>query len=360
MAERKVVLVTGVAGYWGSRVAARLVTEADHHVIGLDVERPAEEIKGLDFVQADVRNPLLVDLLKAEGVDTVCHLAFVESIRRSESVFDLNVMGTTRLLGACAEAGVRKVVLRSSTAVYGARPTNPAFLTEDHALRGSRRYGYTRDMVEIAAFCNGFCRRVPEMTLTVLRFASIIGPAADTPMTRFLREPWAPSLFGFDPMMQLIHEDDVVEALAHAVLNNVPGMFNVAAVDALPLSKIRGLAGKALLPVFHPFAYWGLGLLGGRGLQLSRCLPMEPDYLRFPWVGDLTKMGEELGFEPRYTAEESLAEFAERNRLRRYLPESAILAQSEKRLRDIMEQRGRARSGQDTPVSSAEEGGDHD
>ena len=55
------------------------------------------------------------------------------------------------------------------------------------------------------------------MTVTTLRFANIIGPTANTPMTRFLSTPATPRLLGFDPMLQVIHEDDVIGALAHAV-----------------------------------------------------------------------------------------------------------------------------------------------
>jgi UDP-glucose 4-epimerase len=334
------------------------VTEGSFSVIGLDVEQPAEEIQGLDFIQADIRNPLLADLLKAEEVNTVCHLAFVDSTRPREAVFDVNVLGTMKLLGACAETGVHKVVLKSSTAVYGARPSNSAFLTEDHALRGSRRYGYTRDMMEIEAFCSGFRYKAPEMLLTILRFCSIVGPTVDTPMTRFLKELWTPSLLGFDPMMQLIHEDDVVEALVYAVRSDVRGVFNVAAEDILPLNRIRGLAGKPPFSVLHPFAYWGVGLLGGTGLHLGRYVPFELDYIRYPWVADLAKMREELEFEPRFTAEEALREFAEQHRMAPYLSGSARLAHAEERLRDIIEQRRRARERQTAIAVSAEEGGD--
>jgi UDP-glucose 4-epimerase len=359
MTERQIV-VTGVAGYWGSRVAARLVTEGNFSVIGLDVEQPVEKIQGLDFIRADVRNPLMADLLKAEKVSVVCHLAFVDSTWPREASFDVNVLGTTKLLGACAEAGVHKVVLKSSTAVYGARPSNSTFLTEDHALRGSRRYGYTRDMIEIEAYCSSFRHKAPEMLLTILRFCSIVGPTVDTPMTRFLKEPWTPSLLGFDPIMQLIHEDDVVEALVHAVHNDVRGVFNVAAEDMLTLNRIRGLAGKLPFSVLHPFAYWGVRLLGGTGLHLSRYVPLELDYIRYPWVADLAKMRDELGYEPRYTAEEALREFAEQHRMAPYLSSSARLALAEERLRDIIEQRRRARERQAAVAASAEEGGDHE
>jgi UDP-glucose 4-epimerase len=96
-------------------------------------------------------------------------------------------MGTLKVFGACALAGVRKIVLKSTMMVYGARPDNQFYLTEEHPLKGSHSYGYTRDMIEIEAFCNGFRRQAPDVQLAVLRFAQIIGPAADTPMTRFLK-----------------------------------------------------------------------------------------------------------------------------------------------------------------------------
>ena len=189
MAEAKVILVTGVGGYWGAKVAERLISIADlsseqnYHIIGLDTAPPEEAIKDLDFIRADVRNPLLIDLLKSEQVHTVCHLSFMETLRTGEASFDANVMGTMKVVGACSEAGVQKVILKSSTVVYGAYPDNPAFITEQNPINGSRAYGYSRDLVEIEAFCNGFQRQVPEMQLTILRFPGIIGPRAETPLT---------------------------------------------------------------------------------------------------------------------------------------------------------------------------------
>ena len=352
---KKVILVTGVAGYWGSRVAANLVAQDSHHVIGLDAEQPPQKTEGLDLVLADVRNPLLVELLKAEKVDTVCHLAFRPSVRRSEGAFDANVMGTTKLLGACTEAGVSKIVLKSSTAVYGARPTNSAFLTEDQPLRGSKRYGYTRDMVEIETFCNGFSRMSSSTVLTNLRFASIVGPTADTPMTRHLSSMWTPSLMGFDPMMQVIHEDDVVAALLHAVDNEAPGAFNVAAPEVLPLSTIRGMVGKLPLSVLHPIANWGVALIGIHGRRLKHYLPIEPSYLRYPWVADLTRMEQELCFTPRYTAEEALRDFAARLRLGRYQLRAASLEEDKEQMRDVIEQRQRVREQSASPNADSAE-----
>lgn len=356
MSDQKTVLVTGVGGYWGSKVAARLLENPDAwRVIGLDAEKPRVELKGLDFIQADIRNPLVLDLLQVEQVDTVCHLAFSETTRLSEAVFELNVIGTMKVLGACGEAGVRKVVLRTSTMVYGAISTNSAFLTEEHPLQGSRQNGHTRDMVEIEAFCNGFRRQAPQVTLSVLRFPSVIGPEIDSAMTRFLSDPWAPVLLGFDPRMQIIHESDAIGALVHAVEHDLPGVFNVAAEQVLPLSRISGLAGKLSIPVFHLAAYWGLGALGSLNRSVYKHWPIEPDYLRYPWVGDLEKMRTEMNFVPHYTAEEALREFAGQQRVQRYLPEAVSLAFDEERLRDTIDRRRRARAHEEPTELAVEE-----
>lgn len=363
MSEKRVALITGVAGYWGARVAQKLAADPRFHVLGLDAEQPKDAIQGLDFIQADIRNPLLVELFKSEKVEIVCHLAFQESTRPTETAFDHNVMGTMKVLGACAESGVKKIILTSSTAVYGAQPKNSAYLVEESPLAGSQSFGSVRNLIEIEDFCNGFRGQNPDQVLTILRFANIIGPTAKTPMTNFLREPLSPSLLGFDPMMQLIHEDDVVSSIMQTVQHDYPGVFNIAAEDLLPLSKVMGLAGKMRLPVFHPLAYWGYSMIGGSGLRLFKRVPIELDYIRYRWVGDLQKMREVLHFEPAFTAEETLREFADQNRVKQFVPEAISRVYDVDRLKNIIEWRRQSRDPQvdDPQVDLVEdlEGDDH-
>jgi UDP-glucose 4-epimerase len=334
MSGENVVLVTGVGGMWGGRVAGRLVQDG-YRVLGMDAEPPTPPVEGLDFIEASVRNPALADLLRSEGVDTVCHLAFVDTSRPAQWAFEENVTGTTHLLEACAGAGVRRVVLKSSTAVYGARPGNSAFLAEDHALRGSHSQGTVRDLVEIETYCAGFRHAEPEVGLLVVRLASIVGPTVDTPLTRLLVAADAPTLLGFDPLMQVIHEDDAVAALACAVGSEVTGAVNVAAEDALPLSKMRGLAGKPPLPIWHPLVYWA------KQRSKLQQLPLDPDYLRYPWVGSLDRMRDELGFAPSYSAEEALRELGAWRQSERPLSGAELLAQKESRLRATLAYRQR-------------------
>ncbi len=299
MSDKPIILVTGVAGYWGGRLAGELLQQGECRVLGIDQQPPAVPMPGLDFVQADFRDPLLQDLLEVESVDVVCHLAFRETTRHSEEAFGINVIGAMKFFTGCAAAGVRRIVYRSSTELYGAHPDNPAYLTEAHPLRAGRQLAYNRYRLEIEPFLNGFSRQHPETEVVVLRFAGIVGPTADTPFTRYLGWDATPALAGFNPMMQVIHEDDVVAALAHAALSDAAGVFNVAAEPALPLKRLLALAGVRPLPLLHPLAY-------RPALNpYRRRMSLEADCLRYRWTADTTRMSEELGFAPNMAADEA-------------------------------------------------------
>ncbi len=251
-----------------------------------------------------------------------------------------------KLLAAASESGVGKVILRSSTAVYGAHPTNSAFLTEDKPLRGSRHYSSIRDLIEIEAFVNGFRGQSPETAVTVLRFSNIVGLTADTPMTRFLKMQSPTVLLGFDPLMQLIHEDDVVDALVFSVLNEISGTFNVSAEGPMPLSRILRLTRRVPMRIFHPLAYKSSELLSGTRFMPKRFVPIEWDYLRYPWVADLTLMRTEMGFDPLYLPEEALREFAGQRSLNAEDGQVDMQLTDEQQLRDILDRRRRVRERQ--------------
>ena len=345
MNAKKVILVTGVSGFWGGQIASLLASSPDYHVIGLDSIPPQTTIKGLDFIQADVRNARLLDLLREEQVHTMVHLAFIESRQPNEHAFETNVLGTMKVFAACREAGVQKIVVRSSTAVYGARPANSAFLRESHPLRGSTQTGWIRDLVEVEAFCNGFGLQAPEICLTVLRFPNVVGPNVPSPMTRYLKQRVPPVLLGFEPQMQFLHETDAIAALLHVIKNDVPGVFNVAAEYPISLDKALAITGKMPAPVFHLFAYWGSAAFGSH--RLDKWLPFDLDYLRYPWVGDLQRMRTELNFTPQFSAEDALRDFASQQRLSTYKPAAGDPANEEDRLKETIEHRsGLRQSGQ--------------
>ncbi len=343
MVHKRVILVTGVAGYWGSRVANKLSLQEDVHVIGLDRTEPLDMGESIDFVQADIRSRLLPDLLEAEQVDTVFHLQFIERAELSEQAFDLNVMGSLNLFASCAKVGVKKIIFRSSTSVYGAHSNNSAFLTETAPLRGSRRYGYTRDLLEIEAFVNGFRRQSPDTKVVMLRFANIVGPTADSPMIRFLNLRRPIVLLGFDPLIQIIQEDDVLEALVYSLNSDISGVYNIAAEGAMPLSKALRLVRKLPIRIFHLLALKGIELLKDTHWRPLDYVPIEFDYLRYSWIVDLKKMQDEMGFQPLYMADETLREFAGQESFDEKDMQKSATVGDDELLRDLIERRRRAK-----------------
>ena len=344
MTPQRVIAVTGVSGRWGRAVAEALLAQPALHVLGIDARPPQRRINGLDFIKADIRNPLLVDLLRAEQVDTVVHLAWRERQQRREADFESNVLGTMQFLGACVEAGVDQIVLRSSTAVYGARPENPVYLDESFPVAARSSYASVRDMVEVERFLAEFAAEFPELRLAVLRFANVVGADADSPFTRLLRLPVIPSLLGFDPLLQLIDFDDAVRALVHTVLTRAGGVVNVAADEVVSLCQAAGMAGKPVLPILHLAVYWTLPAAGMTPVtrRARRYWPLEPDYLRYPWTAGTERMRADLGFEPMWTARQALQRFVEAQRIAPYTASSEKQAFADDDLDVIIEDRRRS------------------
>jgi UDP-glucose 4-epimerase len=226
-------------------------------------------------------------------------------------------------LGAAALAGVRKLILPSSTVVYGASPEHPAFLDEDNAFAGRPSYAYVRELREIENFVNGFRRQQSEMVITSLRFANILGGGMASPLAQLLSLPAAPVLLGFDPMFQVIHPDDVLAAVLHCLANDCAGVYNIAARPAMPLLKIMALAATPPLPILHPLAY--LGFRSARLLSptIYGLAPFPWDYLRYSWVAASERMSAEMGFEPSIDAETTVRQFGEAVRRQRYQDNAA-------------------------------------
>ncbi len=308
--ERKsTLLVTGVSGYWGQRVVRQLEQNPRFdRILGIDYVDPLHPFERCEFIPIDLLNPLLSNLLQTEKVDTVCHLLFLPSRVYREELFKLNVLGTMRLLSACVRAGVSKVVLKSSTLVYGADPELPMYMQEERELSYGSQHQYVKDLVDIENFCDLFRRNHPEISCVVLRFPGVLGPSVETSLTHYLGRSLVPMVLGFDPLLQLIHEDDVVDALAHAL--NAPGVrgpFNVTADGALPLSRIIRLLGSTPLPVPSLALALSERLMRWFGVDF----PDSPDtpFLQFPCTASNLAMHDGFRFHPTRDLREVLESF---------------------------------------------------
>ncbi len=312
-----VVLITGVSRYLGSHLAAQLAADPSvERIIGIDTVPPrAEDLPRLgrtEFVRADIRNPLIAKVVSQARVTTVVHAALIHtprSVGGRVAMQEMNVIGTMQLLAACQKSDdVRRFVLRSTTAVYGCSAADPAVFTEDMNAAESAQTGYTKDAIEVESYLRGFVRRRPDIDVTVLRLARLIGPTVDTALTRYLGAPVVPGSAGYDPRLQLLHETDAVETLRLAATSRRPGVVNVAGDGVLTLSQTVRRVGRLRVPVPRPALGVAATLVRNTGaLDLGL---EEAHYLNFGRVVDTTRLHEQFGYTPRYTTAAAVESFA--------------------------------------------------
>ena len=305
----RVIVVTGVSRFLGARVAARLAAHPGvERVIGLDPIDPPPGLAALladvELIRADARaaSGAIAEL----GAEAVVHLAVTSAPDPQHggraAMKEQNVIGTMQLLAAAQAAGpLRKLVVRSSTAAYGASFKDPAVFTEDTQPRAVPRGSFARDILDIEAYVRGFRRRRPEVDATVLRFAPFISASAETTLTRYFARPLVPTVWGRDARLQFVHVDDVLEILHRAVVEDHPGTFNVAGEGVLVLSQAVRRAGRVSVPLLE-------GTLSSlaavaRNVGIGQIGLDQIDWFVHGRVVDISRLVKEFGFTPRTTAE---------------------------------------------------------
>lgn len=326
-----VVLVTGVSRFLGGHLAARLAANPDiERVLGVDTVPPPRDLLRrmgrAEFVRADIRNPLIAKVISQASVDTVVHASLSANPGTSgnrTATKEMNVIGTMQLLAACQKAPtVRRMVLKSTTAVYGSSPRDPALFHEAMTPKDLPSGGYAKDAAEIEGYLRGFARRRPDVSVTVLRFANFIGPRIDTVFTRYFALPIVPTVLGYDARVQLLHEEDALAVLERSASQEIPGVFNVAADGVLMLSQAIRRAGRLTLPVpsiaVEPVS---------RLFRSARIVDFSPEQMRllnFGRVVDTSRLRRQFGFTPRWTTTQAFDDYVRGTALRRVIPVERI------------------------------------
>lgn len=312
---KKRVLITGVSTFLGLRLAKRLENDDSvDHLVGVDLHEPPIPVEGMEFIRVDIRNPLVARVLEATKVDTLVHTNVASSPGRAggrSQMKENNVIGTMQLLAAAQRAErINKVIMKSSTAVYGYGPREPSILTEDHAARQVDLSGYGKDCAEAEQYVRDFGRRRPDVDLTILRTQNVLGPTVRTSITQYLSLPVIPSALGFDPRLQFLHEEDAVEALYRAIDGKgSAGIFNIAASGIVYLSKAARLLGKVQIPILLPAAQSTATIL--RRLGRVDYPTDQLNLIVYGRVVSTERAHQQLGFTPRFSSEEALLDFKE-------------------------------------------------
>jgi UDP-glucose 4-epimerase len=311
------VLVTGLSSFWGGKLAQTLEKDpAIEAIIGVSPDDPSCELQRTEFVRVGTQHALLRRIVQAAEIDTVVDSRLIvdSTTASARTAHEANVIGTMNILAACSgpDSPVRKFVFKSSAHYYGCEQDDPAFFTERMQRPHSPHTRLERDIAEAEKAVLSFAERNTSVTVTTLRFVNGLGPDLRTGHTSLLSLPVVPSILGFDPRYQFIHEDDIVGVLEHSVREDLPGIYNAAADGVLVLSEIASLLGKPFAPLLPP---WGTGLaavpLRRLGLNLS---PEMLSQLRFGRALDNRKL-KAAGVPLRHTTRETVQAFAEHLRI---------------------------------------------
>ncbi len=309
----KSIALTGVNTFLGRSLIALLEgSKRWRRIVAIDLKNVPTAGPKTRFYKIDLTQPAvdaqLAEILAAEKVDTVVHGAFLSSPTHATAwAHELESVGTMHVLGACEEARVRKLIHRSTTMLYGARPNNPLYLTEDHPLRGDKNWSFLADKLDAEKQVAAYAERMSDAVVTVLRAAPTVGPSARNLVTDLLSQRVVPTILGYDPLIQLCHELDVVAAFRTTIDEDHPGIFNIVGSGVLPLTSVCRLAGRLELWLPHSVARASLEVLFAT--HLARPSPVLLDYLRFPFVACGERAADQLGFRASYSTREALGDF---------------------------------------------------
>lgn len=295
--KRDVVITTGAAGNLGRLLVQALHRETE--VVAVDRRQIRGLPKDVTHVRTDLRWRAIDNVFRTCRVRAVLHLGLMHNPRGDEDHYRFNVVGTQRLLDLCAKHGVKKFVMLSSANIYGPDPDNSYFLTEDAPLLGAEHHPEIRDLVAVDRIVQSFFYRHPEVETVMLRPVHIVGPRVKNAPSNYLRlqKPW--TLTGFDPMIQLIHEDDLVHAMFLAMRSGHRGVYNIVGPGEAPLSRVLEVLGKSPLSV--PWFAARPMLERAWSLKMTNFPPPELRHLQYNCIVDGSLARRVLGFEPSYS-----------------------------------------------------------
>jgi len=315
------IVVIGSGSFAGSRVLKALENDPKiKSIVAIDCRKPPFELKKAKYYKLDLTETLadasLAEILKKEKCDTLIHCAFPMTPPRNPALaHEIISVGTMYIYNACAEAKVRKIIHGSTTDVYGAFPSNPNFLEEDrHQPQGDRQSRYLADLIDAEKQALRYAKKHKDSIVTILRLATILGPTVDNYKARYLRRPVVTTILGFDPLIQCLHEDDVVPAFRKALEKDCPGIYNITGDGVLPLSRVISILGKLNLRLPQIGFKTMVQLMWQ--MDLSPAPASHVNFMRYLCIADGTKAESILGFKPRFSTKEALLSFVGAERLR--------------------------------------------
>jgi nucleoside-diphosphate-sugar epimerase len=322
------IVVTGATGNVGtSTVTALSADDRVESVLGLARRRPELRVPKVQWAEADVRSADLVSHFR--GADAVIHLAWlIQPSRDEQETESVNVVGSERVFGAAADAGVPRLVYASSVGAYSPGPKD-RFVDESHPTAGIDTSFYSRHKAAVERILDRFERTSPSVSVVRLRPALVFKGEAASEIRRLFIGPFLPNalvqrrLIPIVPAIpslrfQAVHSLDVGDAYRRAALGDVAGAFNIAADPVLDPDRLGRLLDARPLKVPSRLL---------RGITTAtwrlRLQPTPPGWLdmalKVPLL-NTERARRELDWEPKRTSDDALLELLDGIRQGRGLP----------------------------------------
>ncbi len=245
------ILITGMAGGLSQTVARKLLT-AGHAVIGVDYRPVKRPLEGVTVYQANYNKTRIEDVFKRHPIDVVLHLGRVGNLREDMGKrFDLNVVGSQKIMNLCRDRGVSRLLVFSTFHIYGAHPANHTPIYEDEPIRAGTEFPQIADAIQLDNMACTWVYQHPDIGIVVLRPTNVVGPHIHNTISSLLRAPTFFQLAGFNPMFQFIHENDLANAIVTFATGpkKVSGVFNIAGEGAVPLCTAFKMARVRVYPL---------------------------------------------------------------------------------------------------------------
>lgn len=307
---RERVLITGNAGVLGRALTKHLLKNDRLELIGVDRRSLDPVPLGLKHYPLDLRRKSAIETVRKLAPSSIIHLGVIRNPQthrnRRANAYYFNLESATQLLRLAESLPIRKFIFLSSANLYGPSANTSGILDEDTPLHGANKSPEFRDLVSLDMMMQSFFWKQPRTETIILRPCHIVGRGLRNAPTRYLMLDTIPTILGFDPMLQLLNQTDLIRAISQSLKSHVRGIFNLASPDVAPLSRIIKTLERPSIPLPETILK---GLMASTFFSRRSSFPMgELDHLKYSCIIDDKRARSELSFKPRKTIIESILE----------------------------------------------------
>jgi UDP-glucose 4-epimerase len=298
------ILIVGVSSAI-ARLLARGLSDQGNEVVGID--RRAWKDAPIEVHELDIRKRAAEEVFRKMRPQVVVHMGTVTSlVMPGEERYRINLGGTRAVFDHCRAYGIEHCIFVGRHTYYGAAYDSPLYHTEDEPPTALSTFPELADLVAADLYAATALWRFPDLATTVVRVCYSLGPSGHGTLGTFLKGEWVPTLLGYDPLFQFMHEEDVASAITLALKKRLRGVFNVVGPPPVPLSILVRETGRRALALPEFVYALALGRFG---------LPKLPSgalsHIKYPVIVDGASFRAATGFTPRFDDARAISDFRE-------------------------------------------------